>query len=104
MARFRWPGCTPSRTQRGVNAGLVYNCLKKKENFLGIDDIALVTDCKSRARVTLLRVLNQPPALMAPLGHTSAFSGSRLMHSSTGGVIKGQYGAELAGSCKKQGL
>jgi hypothetical protein len=34
---------------------------------------------------------------MAPQGHTSGFSGSRQVHSGTGGVIKGQYGVELAG-------
>ncbi len=39
---------------------------------------------------------------MAPRGHTSGFSGSRQVHSGTGGVIKGQYGVELAGFEKKQ--
>jgi hypothetical protein len=34
---------------------------------------------------------------MAPLGHTSGFSGSRQVHSGTGDVIKGQYGFERAG-------
>jgi len=34
---------------------------------------------------------------MAPLGHTSFFSGSRQVHSATGDVIKGQYGFELTG-------
>jgi hypothetical protein len=34
---------------------------------------------------------------MAPQGHTLVFSGSRQVHSGTGGVIKGQYGVKLAG-------
>jgi len=36
-----------------VSTGLEDNCLKRKENFFELDDIALAADCKSRARVTL---------------------------------------------------
>jgi hypothetical protein len=40
---------------------------------------------------------------MAPLSHTLRFSSSRQVHSGTGDVIKGQYGAELAGFEKELG-
>jgi hypothetical protein len=68
------------------------NCLKKKENFLIVDDIAPVANCKSRARITLTYAVFDCGAIEPHLG----FLGSGEVHSDTGDVIKGQYGVELA--------
>jgi hypothetical protein len=71
------------------------NYLKKKENFI-YDDIRPAADCKSSTAITLPCIAGAVQR-MEPRGHTSGFSGSRQVHSGTGGVIKGQYGVELAG-------
>jgi hypothetical protein len=68
------------------------NYLKKKENFTP-------SYYRASGGLQIVRVGNVTHvwAPMAPLGHTSGFSGSRQVQSGTGDVIKGQYGAEWAG-------